>query len=108
MNSLAAGFNTNALALGLSVDLAAIVLAGAPTDTGAGPVGCMPAGDIPGGPPTGVVMGGVLTGVGVLCSMLSCLAIIEAVGGDVLLTSVAVVIGGDVPPGPCLLRSTYC
>ena len=54
-------------------------------------------------------IGGVLTGVGVLCSRLSCLGIIEAVGGDVLLISpVAVVVGGDDPGGPCLLRSTCC
>ena len=38
---------TNALAFGLSVVWASIVLAGAPTDAPAGPVG-MPSGDIPG------------------------------------------------------------
>ena len=57
----------------------------------------------------GAGLGGAAVGllgpeVCVLCSVLSCRAIIEAVGGDVLLTSVAVVVGGDVP-GPCLLRS---
>ena len=96
---MALGFNTNSLAFGLSLDLAAIALVGAPT--GAGPVGMVGATAVPA---TGVVVGGVLTGVGVLCSRLSCLGIIEAVGGDVLLISVAVVVGGDVP-GPCL-RST--
>ena len=51
-NSLALGFNiTNSLAFGLSVDLASIVLALAPTDNRAGPVGIL-AGDIL-GPDTG-------------------------------------------------------
>lgn len=98
LNSLALGFNTNSLAFGLSLDLTAIGFAGGAGATLDGMVGATPI------PDTGVVVGGVLTGVGVLCSMLSCRAIIEAVGGDVLLTSVAVVVGGDVP-GPCLLRS---
>ena len=97
---MALGFNTNSLAFGLSFDLTAIGFAGGAGATWlVGIAGATPI------PATGVVVGGVLTGVGVLCSMLSCRAIIEAVGGDVLLTSVAVVVVvGDVP-GPCLLRS---
>ena len=59
-------------------------------------------------PTTGVVVGGVLTGVGVLCSKLSCRAIIEAVGGVVLLTSCGVVVVGGDDVGPCCLLRSPC
>lgn len=73
-NSLAFGFSTNSFANGLSLDLETLIVLGEDVVEAAAEV--VAAAGVT------VVSGGVLAGVGVLCSVLSCLEIIEAVGGD--------------------------
>ena len=86
--SLALGFSTNSFAFGLSLDLAARE----DVDVGVAPVVDAAAGGAP------LAVGGVLAGVGVLCSTLSWrAAMMEAVGGDVRLAACASTEGGLAP-----------
>ena len=102
-NSLALGFSPNSFAFGLSFDLVTLIPADAGDCAGVtAAVGAVAeaaaaaaaAADV--GMAAGDAIGGVLAGVGVLCSTLSCLAMMEAVGGEFRrLPSAA--LGGDVP-----------
>ena len=103
-NSLALGFSTNSFAFGLSFDLVTLIPADAGDCAGvtaavgavaeAAAAAAAAAADV--GIAAGDAIGGVLAGVGVLCSTLSCLAMMEAVGGEFRrLPSAA--LGGDVP-----------
>ena len=101
-NSLALGFSPNSFAFGLSFDLVTLIpaaagdCAGGTAAVGAVAEATAAAAAADGGMAAGDAIGGVLAGVGVLCSTLSCLAMMEAVGGEFRrLPSAA--LGGDVP-----------
>jgi hypothetical protein len=101
-NSLALGFRTNSFAFGLSLDLVTLIGVveggGCGTPVAVGPVaaafaaGAEPVEGVVGAPAPGAAtpgggatVGGVLAGVGVRCSTLSCLFIMLAVGGEAFL-----------------------
>ena len=85
---MALGFSTNSFAFGLSLDLVTLI---GVVEGGGGCVAGVTAADPavegvvgPAGVVAGVTtgVGGVLAGVGVRCSTLSCLLIMLAVGGE--------------------------
>lgn len=92
-NSLALGFSTNSFAFGLSLDLVTLMGVveggGCGTPVAVGPAAVAVEGVVgppaPGTPAVGTTVGGVLAGVGVRCSTLSCLFIMLAVGGEAFL-----------------------